>query len=157
MDYQVLPWPWYYRQLSCTRKMLDVLLKKMKPTKPTQHKQELLTARVFLLLDPLQSLQRHQQAGQTNQYNHRSYHSCWVWGTIAYAKWELPQKWGQGWKQGQTAITAFIPHFSLAAENWQSQLFLFTLSCGVAYAAKQTGASFAFLLVPVRIWSTVLG
>ena len=63
----------------------------------------------------------------------------------------------QGWRQGQAVITALIPHFSLAVENWQSQIFLFSLPHGFAYAAaEQTWVSFV-LIVPLRIWSAVLG
>lgn len=63
----------------------------------------------------------------------------------------------QGWKQGQAVITALIPHFSLAVENWQSQIFPFSLPHGFAYAAaEQTWVCFV-LLVPLRISSAVLG
>lgn len=79
---------------------------------------------------------------------------------------ERPHTWGDSsLREARTGVKArtssnhsFPPYFSLAAANWQSQLFLFSpsLSCGFAYAAEQTGASFV-VLAPVRIWSTVLG
>lgn len=69
------------------------------------------------------------------------------------------EKWGQGWRQGQAAITAFLPHSSLAAENWQTQLFLFSRSPSpvVLLMPLNRLEPVLPLLVPLRIWSTVLG
>lgn len=38
------------------------------------------------LLSPLEPLQGHQRAGETSKHNHRARHSCWVQGTVTYAR-----------------------------------------------------------------------
>lgn len=133
---------WSYGQLSCTRRM-----------KISLDKQELPTAWVLLLLDPLHILQR--------QDNSR--HCHWACSVAKSRKGYIcevtaaSEQRSQGWRQGQAVITALISHFSLAVEKWQSQIFPFSLPYGFAYAAAEQTCICFVLLVPLRILSAVLG
>lgn len=114
--------------------------------KPSLVKQELPTAKVFSVWGPT-AVSRKAPAGRTQEAQPQSSPQLLGPGNGCIRKVTAAcEKWGQGWRQGQAVMTAFLPHFSLAAANWQSQLILSSLSlpCGFAYAAEQTGASFVF-------------
>lgn len=141
MNYQELPWAWYYRQLSCTRKKRDVLLKN---NEAIAGQPRTTNCQGLSVVGPV-TVPTKAPASRTEQAQPES--SPQLLGPGKGCICEVTaasEKWGQGWRQGQAVITAFLPRFSLAAENWQSQLFLFSLalSCGFAYAAEQAGASF---------------
>lgn len=85
---------------------------------------ELANARVSGLLSPLQPLQRHQQQERAASTIPELRE---LLGPGSGHIWEVTgasEKWGRG--EGKDKHS-FSSHFSLAAENWQSQLFLFSL------------------------------
>lgn len=107
-------------------------------------KWELVTARVFQLLGPLQPLQRHQQAGETSRYNHRAHHSCWVQGTVTYARWQPLWEARTGWRQGQAQLSFPLLLSSRKLAKPALPVLSPSLPRGFAYAAEQAGASFVF-------------
>lgn len=141
-------------QLSCTRKMRDIVLKdgaRIPGQVRISNCQGLSVAGPITAPAKAPAGRRDQQVQSQSSpqlLGPGNGHICEV--TAA------SEKWGRG--EGKDKHS-FPSHFSLAAENWQSQLFLFSLPPSPVVLLMLLNRLEPVLcsLVPVRIWSTVLG